>query len=62
MTLEEALARGLARMNGGGGGTLVVPQGSGMFTGVMGGFWGEIATIHRETGLRGLWKGVGTTM
>lgn len=26
------------------------------------GFWSEIATIRREAGLRGLWKGVGTTL
>lgn len=27
-----------------------------------GGFWGEIAAVKRETGIRGLWKGVGTTL
>lgn len=26
------------------------------------GFWQEIATVRREAGLRGLWKGVGTTL
>jgi solute carrier family 25 protein 39/40 len=49
-------------MNGGAA-TLVLPQGpAGAREGVMGGFWGEIATVHRETGIKGLWKGVGTTM
>ena len=63
VTMEEALARGVVRMNGGGGGSLVVPQSQGMLSGMMmGGFWGEVATVHRETGVRGLWKGVGTTM
>jgi solute carrier family 25 protein 39/40 len=63
MTLEEAMARGMGRMNGGGSATLVVPQGaSGALERVMGGFWGEIATVHRESGIKGLWKGVGTTM
>jgi solute carrier family 25 protein 39/40 len=62
VTLEEAMARGAGRMNGGSA-TLVVPQGpAGAMEGVMGGFWGEIATVHRETGIKGLWKGVGTTM
>jgi len=47
----------------GGAATLVVPQGAGGgLDKVMGGFWGEIATVHRETGVKGLWKGVGTTM
>jgi len=62
VTLEEAMARGMGRANGGAGGTLVVPQPVGALEGVMGGFWGEIATVHRETGIKGLWKGVGTTM
>lgn len=26
------------------------------------GFWGEVAAVRRETGVRGLWKGVGTTL
>jgi hypothetical protein len=47
---------------GGGGATLVIPQGGAMLEGAMGGFWGEIATVHRESGIKGLWKGVGTTM
>jgi hypothetical protein len=63
MTLEEAMARGMGGMRGGGGGaTLVVPQGGAMLEGAMGGFWGEIATVHRQSGIKGLWKGVGTTM
>jgi len=62
VTLEEAMARGMGRMSGGAA-TLVVPQGAGGgLDKVMGGFWGEIATVHRETGVKGLWKGVGTTM
>jgi solute carrier family 25 protein 39/40 len=62
--MEEALARGMSRMGGSGGGTLVLPQpvGAGALERVMGGFWGEVATVHRETGIKGLWKGVGTTM
>jgi hypothetical protein len=52
----------MGRMNGGAAGTLVVPQPTGALEGAMGGFWREIATVHRETGIKGLWKGVGTTM
>lgn len=28
----------------------------------MGGFWAEVASIRRDAGIRGLWKGVGTTL
>ena len=57
VTLEEALARGVVSING--GGTIVLPS-----TGepLLGGFWNEIAAIRGENGVRGLWKGVGTTL
>ena len=52
----------MTRMSGGGGGaSLVMPMG-GPGAVAAGGFWNELATVHRETGVRGLWKGVGTTL
>lgn len=60
MTLEQAMARGVTGMNGGSA-TLILPlEEAG--AGVIGGFWNELATVRRETGVKGLWKGVGTTM
>jgi hypothetical protein len=77
VTLEEAMAKSLAvsmnggvgsgvgmGVNGGGGngaGMLVMPVRNGAES-VVTGFWAEIAAVRRETGMRGLWKGVGTTM
>ena len=29
---------------------------------LVGGFWQEIAAVRNESGIRGLWKGVGTTL
>lgn len=65
MSFEEALAR---NVRGGGGGagvmgaegmaTLVLPL-QGM---VRSGFWGEVAAVRAEVGVRGLWKGVGTAL
>jgi solute carrier family 25 protein 39/40 len=43
---------------GGAGATLVLPQEGWAASG----FWSEIAAVRRETGIRGLWKGVGTTL
>jgi hypothetical protein len=55
--MEQAISRSFVG-GGGGGATLVMPaEEAGL-----GGFFHEIATIRRETGLRGLWKGVGTTL
>ncbi|KAK1921421.1 mitochondrial carrier domain-containing protein [Papiliotrema laurentii] len=60
VTLEQAMARGVTGMNGGSA-TLILPlEEAG--AGVIGGFWNELATVRRETGVKGLWKGVGTTM
>ncbi|EIW73429.1 hypothetical protein M231_01941 [Tremella mesenterica] len=56
VTFEEALARGVVGMNG--NATLVLPRNEGL----LGGFWNEIATVRGEAGVRGLWKGVGTTL
>jgi solute carrier family 25 protein 39/40 len=47
VTYEEALARG----------SKVTIPGS-----PPGGFWNEVMAVKRETGVRGLWKGVGTTL
>lgn len=65
VSFEEALAR---NVRGGGGGagvmgaegmaTLVLPL-QGM---VRSGFWGEVAAVRSEVGVRGLWKGVGTAL
>jgi solute carrier family 25 protein 39/40 len=53
VTLEEALKR---IKNGGGSlSTVVLPR-------QKAGFWSEVATIRTEVGVRGLWKGVGTTL
>ena len=40
---------------------LVLPAEQGV-KGVIGGFWNEVAAVRRESGIRGLWKGVGTTL
>lgn len=55
-----ALERAMTRM-GAGGASLVLPM-EGAGTGAIGGFWSELATVRRETGVKGLWKGVGTTL
>ena len=73
VTLEEAMARNLALSTnggvagaGGGTGMLVMPIRRGHPHGIestsASGFWAEIAAVRREAGIRGLWKGVGTTM
>lgn len=56
VSLEKAMARvGASGVSG-------VAQLERAGAGVVGGFWNEIATVRRETGTRGLWKGVGTTL
>lgn len=49
VTFEQALGRG-------------IPGGLPLEVHKEGGFWNEIAAVRRETGVRGLWKGVGTTL
>lgn len=69
VSLEEALARNVRSTNGGiamaggdGMATLVLPL-QGDRTGTKrGGFWGEVAAVRSEVGVRGLWKGVGTAL
>jgi len=53
MTFEEGVSRGLL----GPGGSLRAALANSQ-----GGFWTEIAAVRRETGIKGLWKGVGTTL
>lgn len=63
ISLEEAMARnfvGLGAAGSGGTATLVLPQTSG--ESIAGGFWSEVGAVYREAGVRGLWKGVGTTL
>lgn len=48
-TFEQAIGRG-------------IPGGLPLQAQKEGGFWSEIAAVRRETGVRGLWKGVGTTL
>jgi len=44
-------------------GKLDVPAGNAKGKGVaLGGFWEEVQSVRRESGIRGLWKGVGTTL
>jgi len=61
ITLDQALARGIVGIGPEGGATLVLPAEQAV-TGVIGGFWSEVAAVRKETGVRGLWKGVGTTL
>lgn len=49
VTFEQAIRRG-------------IPGGLPLEVHKEGGFWNEIAAVRRETGVRGLWKGVGTTL
>jgi solute carrier family 25 protein 39/40 len=67
VNLEEALARNVRSTNGG----MALAGGEGMATLVLplqasptgrGGFWGEVAAVRSEVGVRGLWKGVGTAL
>ena len=60
VTLDQTVARGV-RSSGGGSASLALPAEQGIGD-VMGGFWDEVAAVRRETGIRGLWKGVGTTL
>ena len=53
VTLEEALKR--IKSGGNIYSTLVLPRDKA-------GFWSEIAAIRSDVGIRGLWKGVGTTL
>lgn len=70
VSLEEALARNVRGGNGGlsmaggeGMATLVLPLQGQMGEGVKrGGFWGEVAAVRSEVGVKGLWKGVGTAL
>ena len=62
ITLDQALARGMVGVGSGGGATFVPEAAEQAVTGVIGGFWNEVAAVRRETGVRGLWKGVGTTL
>lgn len=50
VSLEEAVGRGMVSLRG------TAPMES------AGGFWNEIALVRQQTGIRGLWKGVGTTL
>ena len=61
VTLDQALSRGMVGVGQGGGAMLVLPAEQGV-KGVIGGFWNEVAAVRRESGIRGLWKGVGTTL
>ena len=61
VTMQQALARGIIGTGNGATATLVLPMESGA-GGVMSGFWNEVAAVRRETGVKGLWKGVGTTL
>lgn len=56
MSFEEAMSRGLFTRGGG------LALGLESQAEVSRGFWSEIANVRRETGVRGLWKGVGTTL
>lgn len=58
--MDQAMASGAGRSRGGAA-TLLLPM-EAQAESVMGGFWNEVATVRRETGVRGLWKGVGTTL
>ncbi|WVR03237.1 hypothetical protein IAU60_000228 [Kwoniella sp. DSM 27419] len=69
LTFEQALARGVVGQGvaGGSGGmassVLALPQQvAEAEREVMRGFWSEVAAVRRETGVRGLWKGVGTAI
>lgn len=55
VTLDEAMDR-LARQR-----AKAAMNGTGAITrGGTGGFWSEIGVVMAETGVKGLWKGVGT--
>jgi solute carrier family 25 protein 39/40 len=58
--MDQAMANGAGRSRGGAA-TLLLPM-EAQAESVIGGFWNEVATVRRETGVRGLWKGVGTTL
>lgn len=60
ISMDQAMASGAGRSRGGAA-TLLLPM-EAQAESVMGGFWNEVATVRRETGVRGLWKGVGTTL
>ncbi|KAL7420237.1 Carrier protein, mitochondrial [Cryptotrichosporon argae] len=59
MTFEEALARGVIEP---GGALSLAGAPQGRVAARVPGFWVEIGNVWRETGVRGLWKGVGTTL
>ncbi|WVQ94101.1 hypothetical protein IAU59_001179 [Kwoniella sp. CBS 9459] len=62
LTLEQALARGVVA-EGGGASILALPQQVARAEQeVLRGFWSEVAAVRRETGVKGLWKGVGTAI
>lgn len=56
LTFEEALSRGILSPSG------ALAWGREARAEAAPGFWSEIAAVRRETGIRGLWKGVGTTL
>lgn len=58
VALDQAMTRGAISRAGAGAATLAVPAGAA----VNHGFWSEVIAISRDTGVRGLWKGVGTTL
>ncbi|WVF66494.1 hypothetical protein IAT40_001234 [Kwoniella sp. CBS 6097] len=62
LTFEQALARGVVAQ-GGGASILALPQQvARVEQEVLRGFWSEVAAVRRETGVKGLWKGVGTAI
>ncbi|OCF39924.1 hypothetical protein I317_06298 [Kwoniella heveanensis CBS 569] len=62
LTFEQAIARGVV-VEGGGASILALPQQvARVEQEVLRGFWSEVAAVRRETGVKGLWKGVGTAI
>ncbi|WWD22880.1 hypothetical protein CI109_107375 [Kwoniella shandongensis] len=74
LSFDQALARGLGggASHGGGGGAAVLTLPAGaqqtqlhvpeQIRKLSSGFWTEVAAVRRETGVKGLWKGVGTAI
>ncbi|KAK8844575.1 hypothetical protein IAR55_006422 [Kwoniella newhampshirensis] len=72
LTFDQALARGPTgggASGGGGAGVLTLPIGGQaqlrrpeQLRSLGSGFWSEVAAVRAETGIRGLWKGVGTAI
>ena len=61
VTIEQGLSRGAASLTA--ARAVASNAGSTPLSAVIpGGFWNEIAAVRREAGVRGLWKGAGTTL